>query len=129
MKNDIGIKIKNLRKEKGYTLQQLGELAGVYHSAIAKYENGTVTNIPIERLTDLAKILGVNVSYFVEDKHTQSRINNMFITPPPKVEIEEDVKAKIDVIIAVYEQCFGVLTNEKKSILNYVIFSFYDAQK
>ena len=35
-----GERIKKLRKEKGLTQQQLGEMLGVQKSAIAKYENG-----------------------------------------------------------------------------------------
>ena len=37
-----GERIKKLRKEKGLTQQQLGEMLGVQKSAIAKYENGRV---------------------------------------------------------------------------------------
>ena len=43
-----GERIKKLRKEKGLTQQQLGEMLGVQKSAIAKYENGRVPNLKKE---------------------------------------------------------------------------------
>lgn len=45
-----GERIKKLRKEKGLTQQQLGEMLGVQKSAIAKYENGRVPNLKKETL-------------------------------------------------------------------------------
>ena len=124
-----GIKIRNLRVSKNMSQEELAKFLGYAgRSMISKLENDE-RDFYFNTAEQLSKIFKVDISYFVDNNPTQNRINTMFITPPPKVEIEDDVKAKIDVIIAVYEQCFGVLTNEKKSILNYVIFSFYDAQK
>ena len=121
--------IKNLRETQNMSKAELARKLGYKdRSMITKIENGE-RKVSVEKLQEIADLFKVSAEYLIDNKHTQSRINTMFITPPPKVEIEEDVKAKIDVIIAVYEQCFGVLTNEKKSILNYMIFSFYDAQK
>ena len=40
-----GERIKKLRKEKGLTQEQLGNLLGVKKSAIAKYENNRVSNL------------------------------------------------------------------------------------
>ena len=40
-----GERIKKLRKEKGLTQEQLGNLLGVKKSAIAKYENNRVENL------------------------------------------------------------------------------------
>ena len=126
---NYGLAIKNLRLSKNMSQEELAFALGYSdRSAISIIESGK-RFITFDTLEKLSKIFKVDISYFVDNNHTQNRINTMFITPPPKVEIEDDVKAKIDVITAVYEQCFGVLTNEKKSILNYVIFSFYDAQK
>ena len=60
-----GERIKKLRKEKGLTQQQLGELLGVQKSAIAKYENGRVPNLKKETLTKLAEIFNVSPNYLL----------------------------------------------------------------
>ena len=51
--------IKKLRKQKGLTQQELGKLLGVQKSAIAKYENGRVSNLKKETISKLAEIFNV----------------------------------------------------------------------
>ena len=60
-----GERIKKLRKEKGLTQQQLGEMLGVQKSAIAKYENGRVPNLKKETLSRLAEIFNVTPNYLL----------------------------------------------------------------
>ena len=52
-----GERIKKLRKEKGLTQQQIGEMLGVQKSAIAKYENVRVPNLKRKHFPDLQKYL------------------------------------------------------------------------
>ena len=47
--NEFAIRLKNIRKEQGYTQQQLATLLGISKSAISMYENG-------ERKPDLSLI-------------------------------------------------------------------------
>ena len=51
-------RIKSLRKEKGLSLEQLAEAVGTSRQTIHKYENGIITNIPIEKVEGLAQALG-----------------------------------------------------------------------
>ena len=60
-----GERIKKLRKEKGLTQQQLGEMLGVQKSAIAKYENGRVPNLKKETISRLAEIFNVTPNYLL----------------------------------------------------------------
>ena len=60
-----GDRIKKLRKEKGLTQQELGELLGVQKSAIAKYENGRVSNLKKETIAKLADIFHVSPNYLL----------------------------------------------------------------
>lgn len=60
-----GERIKKLRKEKGMTQQQLGEMLGVQKSAIAKYENGRVPNLKKETISRLAEIFNVTPNYLL----------------------------------------------------------------
>lgn len=60
-----GERIKKLRKEKGLTQQELGEMLGVQKSAIAKYENGRVPNLKKETISKLADIFNVTPNYLL----------------------------------------------------------------
>lgn len=75
----VGDRIKLTRTQKGLTQDQLAECAGVSKQAIYKYENNIVTNIPGEKLTAIAKRLGVSPAYLMgwadetQDPAAQSR--------------------------------------------------------
>ena len=63
----IGEKIKRLRKEKGWTQEQLGELVGVKKAAINKYEVGNVKNLKRSTIAGLAKAFGVSPVWLMDD--------------------------------------------------------------
>ena len=54
----MGKRIMQLRKEKGYTQEQLAELCGVSAQAVSKWEND-VSCPDISILPQLAELLGV----------------------------------------------------------------------
>ncbi len=58
----IGNKIRQLRKEKGLTLEELAEKIGTSKQTIHRYENGQISNIPHEKIEALASVLGVSPS-------------------------------------------------------------------
>lgn len=51
-------KLKELRKSKGMTLDELAEMIGTSKQTIHRYENGTITNVPPEKVESLASALG-----------------------------------------------------------------------
>lgn len=59
----IGDRIRQARLAAGMTLAALGELVGVTHTAIQKYEKGTLTP-PSSQLLKLARACGIRVEYF-----------------------------------------------------------------
>lgn len=61
----IGEKIKAIRISKGLTQTELGKLCGTTKQTIFKYETGVVTNIPLDRLEDIANALGVSSAYLM----------------------------------------------------------------
>ena len=61
-----GAKIKEIRKQKGLTQKQLGDLCGMADSAIRRYENGNA-NPKIETLQKIADALGVPLLEFIDD--------------------------------------------------------------
>ena len=50
-------KLKDLRKAKGLTLEELALAIGTSKQTIHRYENGTISNIPREKVEALAKAL------------------------------------------------------------------------
>lgn len=75
-----GERIKKLRKDKGLTQQQLGELLGVQKSAIAKYENGRIPNLKKETISKLAEIFNVSPNYLLGiDEPILPQINHLNI--------------------------------------------------
>ena len=61
----IGCRIRNAREALGITQTQLGKLCGTTKQTIFKYENGIVTNIPMDRIEVIAKHLNVSPCYLM----------------------------------------------------------------
>jgi transcriptional regulator with XRE-family HTH domain len=59
----IGDRIRQARLAAGLTLGALGDKVGVTHTAIQKYEKGTMTP-PSSQLLKLARACGIRVEYF-----------------------------------------------------------------
>ena len=66
----LGQRIKALRKERGLTQQQLGDMINVTKVSICCYENGTRTPT-LDTLIDLANELNVELIYFLGIDHYQ----------------------------------------------------------
>ena len=55
----IANRLKELRRERGITLEALATALGTTRQTIHRYENGVISNIPHERVAELAAALGV----------------------------------------------------------------------
>ena len=62
----MGKKIKEQRKRKGLTQEELAEKLGLQKSAIAKYENGRVENIKRSVIAKMAEVLECTPSYLMD---------------------------------------------------------------
>ncbi len=60
-----GTRIKELRTLSGMSQEELGKRIGVQRAAINKYEKGTVENIPIKTIENIAVIFDVSPTYIV----------------------------------------------------------------
>lgn len=69
----MGERIRELRKEKGVTQEELGKLIGVQRSAIRKYESGMVENIPRSSIQKMADFFGVSPEYLLCFSENQSK--------------------------------------------------------
>lgn len=76
--------IKALRKQRGYTQQQLAEKAGISRNSIIKYENGDMSP-SVQALQLIAMALGVSISALVPNysahlpKYTFEHDNEKFL--------------------------------------------------
>lgn len=67
MENTLGTRIAKLRKEKGYTQEDLAQLLDVSPQAVSKWEND-LTCPDISLLPKLAQLLGVSVDTLLSGK-------------------------------------------------------------
>lgn len=65
MITDVGVRIKNLRKEKGFTLKDLSEKTEFSVGFLSQLERG-LTTIAIDSLEIIANKLEVELSYFIQ---------------------------------------------------------------
>ena len=63
---EMGEKIYNLRKEKGLTLEELGNLVGVGKSTVRKWEKGMIANMKRDKISKLASALNVSPAYLMK---------------------------------------------------------------
>ena len=61
----MGERIRTLRKQHRMSMEELGSKIGVGKSAILKYENGTVENLPRSTIEKMAILFGVSPSYLM----------------------------------------------------------------
>lgn len=68
---EFGKILKMLRKEKGLTQQELGQMVGLKKEAIYKYEKGIVVNPKRSLIAKLANIFNVSPSYLLGISETR----------------------------------------------------------
>lgn len=70
----IGRKIRSLRKQLDFTLQQLSDKTGLSKPLLSQVENGHVVP-PVSTLMRIAKALGVNISFFFQDEEEDVKVS------------------------------------------------------
>ncbi len=71
MANQLGAKIKELRKDKGFTLEQLAEKIGSGKSYIWEIENRGVKRPSAEKLTAIAQALETSTEFLINNDMTE----------------------------------------------------------
>ena len=71
MANLLGAKIRELRKQKGLTLEQLAEKIGSGKSYIWELENKGVKRPSAEKLAKIAEVLGVTTDFLVNNSQAE----------------------------------------------------------
>ncbi|WP_069997730.1 helix-turn-helix domain-containing protein [Cellulosilyticum sp. I15G10I2] len=87
---DIGTKIKEMRKDKKLTQQQLADMISVTRSSLQKYENGE-TAITIELLENIAAALNVDIiSFFTDD------VDDILILLKKRFNLKDNSKGQLE---------------------------------
>lgn len=68
--DNLGPKIKDLRKKNGYSLRKFGSICNLSHSYISDIENGR-TNPSLETLQIIAENLNTSMSYLLGESNNQ----------------------------------------------------------
>lgn len=63
--NEFGEMLKELRKKRGMTLEEVGNAVGVSKSTVRKWEAGGIANLRRDKIVPLAKALGTTPQYLM----------------------------------------------------------------
>lgn len=82
-----GDRIRELRIKNHLTLDDVAKHLGVGRQAIYKYEQGTVTNIPLENLEKMASLFGTTPGYLAgwKEDHPEDPLVNKPLTAEARI--------------------------------------------
>ena len=69
--------LKRLRKEQGLTLEELARKLGTTRQTIHRYENGTISNIPSDKIITLADTLGTTPAELMGWENATEQYDNI----------------------------------------------------
>lgn len=103
-------RLRELRKGNHLTLDDVGKAVGVGRATVYKYEHGIITNIPIDKITLLAKLFGVSRPYLMgwSDDRTMTM---------SEVSILEDNN--------MFVQAYSMMTPEEREIISDILIKSY----
>lgn len=116
----IGQLIKQSRLNRGLTQEELGELVGVKKSAVAKWENGRVSEIGRSNLQGLAKALGIDPADLIGEDGVEVR---KMIKKDPKAAAAKAAELLSDQDFIDLYTLYKSLPQEKKNqIRDFILF-------
>lgn len=105
---ELANRLQKLRKEKGYSQEQLADLLGISRQAVSKWERGEASP-DTDNLIELAKLYNMSIDVllgFKEEEPKQENKESISITPSSIDIIDEEDHVHIDT--------HGIIINEKK---------------
>ena len=113
---DMARKIRELRKEKGLTLEQVATIVGVGKSTVRKWETGMIANMRRDKIAALAKALGTTPIYLMGWEEEQK-----------KNDIQADIILRMrsdDVFMSAVESLYN-LDEEKLQSINTMLHTLF----
>lgn len=127
---DLGFKIKKIRKSLGMTQRQLADKVNYSQtSTITKIENGSI-NISNNKVHEIAKALGVNISDLLEDNKPKINNDPYFIdTSFLNSEEQKELKSLLDMNIIMFMKNGGLSENDEKALKLAITKAFLQARE
>ena len=88
MSEGMAQRIKDLRKEKGLTLEQVADIVGVGKSTVRKWETGMIANMKRDKIASLAKALGTTPEYLMGWEKKEKNPSEPQLTEVEKLALE-----------------------------------------
>lgn len=87
-------KIKELRQERGLTLEQVANVVGVGKSTVRKWETGMIANMRRDKIAALAQALGTTPAYLMgwEDEDEENPHELKLVTAFDKLSVDDQIK-------------------------------------
>ena len=116
MTNEMAKKIKELRKAKGLTLEDVGRLVGVGKSTVRKWETGMIANMKRDKILALANALDTTPAYLMGWEEEQK-----------KNDIQADIilKMRTDETLASVVENLYKLDKEKLDTINQMLHTLF----
>ena len=106
---NVGSLIKQARLAKSLTQEELAEKVGVQKSAVAKWENGRVSEIKRSNLKKLSEALGLNPNQLLDETKEKS-------ATPKDAGLSKEMQELIDCIKTLPDDKVQMLLQVAKSI-------------
>lgn len=116
---ELGQKIKMLREAKGITQTELANYINSTKQTIFKYESGIVTNIPMDKLVTIAKVLGCSPAYLLGWETVNNGINNGIIGNQNSHNIINVNDAFGEMELELLSLCKKMTVQQKNKLLTY----------
>ena len=86
-------KIKELRQERGLTLEQVANVVGVGKSTVRKWETGMIANMKRDKIAALAQALGTSPAYLMgwEDEDEENPHELKLVTAFDKLSVDNQI--------------------------------------
>ena len=85
MENEISSKIRQLRLEKGMTLEDVAKVVGVGKSTVRKWETGMIANMGRDKIPLLAKALSTTPAYLMGWNEPDVKKQELILTEGEKM--------------------------------------------
>lgn len=105
MPTALGEKLRQLRKQKGYTLEKLAELTESSKSYIWELENKNLPRPSAEKISKIAIVLGVTPEFLIDSSASSPSpnvVDEAFFRKYRK--LDDEVKAKIRTIVEAWDK-------------------------